>query len=64
MGFARWFRFSSLKQVRTAGWFRDPLRIKQLKEDKNFAALPAADFKAFLESLEAGKNANDAADKK
>ena len=53
-----------LIQARSGGWFHDPKRIKQLKEDKTFAALPAADFKAFLESLETEKRTNDPSEKK
>ena len=53
-----------LKQARTAGWFSSPQRIKQLKDDKAFAALPPADFKLYLESLEAEKGAKDRSEKK
>jgi tetratricopeptide (TPR) repeat protein len=53
-----------LKQARTSGWFSIPQRIKQLKDDKVFAALPPADFKPFLDSLEAKKGAKDGSEKK
>jgi len=53
-----------LEQARTAGWFRDPRQIKHLQEDKDFDSLPRADFKAFLESLEAGKCTKDGSEKK
>ena len=48
-----------LTQAKTAGWFRDPQRITQLKADRSFGALPDADFKAFLESLGTGRDPND-----
>jgi eukaryotic-like serine/threonine-protein kinase len=53
-----------LKQARAAGWFSSPQRIKQMKDDKAFAALPPADFKPFLQSLEAEKGAKDRSEKK
>jgi serine/threonine protein kinase len=52
-----------LKQARDAGWFRDPWRVKQLKDDKEFAGLPGEEFKRFLEGLDAGKGAPDKPDK-
>jgi serine/threonine protein kinase/tetratricopeptide (TPR) repeat protein len=45
-----------LKQAGAAGWFGEPGRIEQLKQAKEFAALPAAEFKAFLDGLNAGKD--------
>ncbi|HKI32134.1 MAG TPA: serine/threonine-protein kinase [Gemmataceae bacterium] len=53
-----------LEKAKTAGWFRDPLRIKQLKEDNAFASLPGDDFKRFLEGLEVEKGTNDRPEKK
>jgi serine/threonine protein kinase/tetratricopeptide (TPR) repeat protein len=53
-----------LKQAKNAGWFRDPQRIKRLKEDKAFEALPAADLKPFLESLRPARGANDPPDRR
>jgi tetratricopeptide (TPR) repeat protein len=43
-----------LKQAKAAGWFRDPQRVRQLKEDTAVAALPGVE--AFLASLGAGKD--------
>jgi tetratricopeptide (TPR) repeat protein len=40
-----------LEQAKAIGWFRDPQRVKQLKEDKAFDALPPNEFKLFLGSL-------------
>jgi serine/threonine protein kinase len=45
-----------LKQAGAAGWFGDPGRLEQLKRAREFASLPAAEFKAFLEGLNAGKD--------
>jgi serine/threonine protein kinase/tetratricopeptide (TPR) repeat protein len=42
-----------LKQAQSAGWFRDPQRIKQLKAEKSFNSLPRDELKRFLESLDA-----------
>jgi eukaryotic-like serine/threonine-protein kinase len=53
-----------LEQARGAGWFRDPLRIKQLKEDKDFAPLPPEEFERFLKGLEAGTGKDDGSEKK
>jgi hypothetical protein len=53
-----------LEQAKIAGWFRDPQRINQLKDDKNFAALPPDDFRRFLEGLEAGTRKDDKSEKK
>jgi serine/threonine protein kinase len=45
-----------LKQATDAGWFRDPQRVKQLKEDKTFDPFrPLDEFKRLVEGLEAGK---------
>jgi serine/threonine protein kinase/tetratricopeptide (TPR) repeat protein len=41
-----------LKQAREAGWFRDPQRIAQIKDDPAFQS---PDFKPFLDSLQAAK---------
>ncbi len=43
-----------LKEAKSAGWFREPQRIKQLKEDADFNGLPRTDFTPFLDSLQAG----------
>ncbi len=40
-----------LKQAQSTGWFGDPLRVKQIKEEKSFTALPRDEFKRFLDSL-------------
>jgi serine/threonine protein kinase/tetratricopeptide (TPR) repeat protein len=53
-----------LEQARGAGWFRDPQRINQLKEDKDFPQLPPDDFKRFLQGLEAGTGKDDGSEKK
>ncbi len=48
-----------LKRAETAGWFREPRHVKQLKENKTFGALPVDEFKRFLGVLEAGKEGKD-----
>jgi serine/threonine protein kinase len=48
-----------LKQAQSAGWFRDPQRIKQLKEEKSFDSLPREEFNRFLESLDARTGTKD-----
>jgi serine/threonine protein kinase/tetratricopeptide (TPR) repeat protein len=41
-----------LKLAQAAGWFRDPERVKRLREDESFSkALPEREFKAFLGGL-------------
>jgi serine/threonine protein kinase/tetratricopeptide (TPR) repeat protein len=45
-----------LEQARTAGYFRDPQRIEELKKDSSWKALrPRADFQKFVAGLDAGK---------
>jgi serine/threonine protein kinase/tetratricopeptide (TPR) repeat protein len=53
-----------LEQARSAGWFRDPLRIIQLKENKDFAPLPPEKFRPFLQDLEAGTGKDNGSEKK
>ena len=53
-----------LQLAKAADWSRDPQHIKQLKDDKRFDSLPAANFTSFLESLEARNGAKDRSEKK
>jgi serine/threonine protein kinase len=54
-----------LKRAATAGWFRDPQRIKQLKEDNDFAPLSGdAGFATFVQGLEAGNGAKPGPERK
>jgi tetratricopeptide (TPR) repeat protein len=53
-----------LKQAQSAGWFNSPPRIKQMKDEKAFAALPPTEFKAFLAGLETAKDPKDPPEKK